>query len=124
MSRSIAVIFMVHAVVSVVLGLLLLIIPGRFLGLFGWAPIDPIISRVLGAALVALAWGSYRGWRATERSQVAILIQVEALFCVLACAGIARHLAVAVWPWYVWLLFAGFAAFAIAWIFALAALRR
>lgn len=124
MSRSINVIFLVHAIVAAVLGLLLLIIPGRFLGLLGWAPIDPILSRVLGAALLGLAWGSYRGWRATERHQVAILAQVDALFCVLACVGIARHLAVAAWPWYVWLLFAGFAAFAIAWIIVLAALRR
>jgi hypothetical protein len=78
----------VHAVVSAVFGGLLLAGPGRFLGWFGWAPIDPIISRLLGAALLALAWGSYRGWRAVERAQVAILIELEAVFCVLASLGL------------------------------------
>jgi Co/Zn/Cd efflux system component len=124
MSKSLRVIFMVHAIVSAVLGALFLIIPGRFLGLFGWAPIDPIISRLLGAAFLALAWGSYRGWRASEKAQVAILVELEAVFCVLASAGLLRHLLVAAWPWYVWLLFAGFAVFAIAWIYALVTMRR
>jgi Co/Zn/Cd efflux system component len=124
MSKSLRVIFMVHAIVSAVLGALFLIIPGRFLGLFGWAPIDPIISRLLGAAFLALAWGSYRGWRASEKAQVAILVELEAVFCVLASAGLLRHLLVAAWPWYVWLLFAGFAVSAIAWIYALVTMRR
>lgn len=119
MSRSLRAIFLIHAIVSVVFGVLLLGIPGRFLGLLGWAPIDPIISRMLGAAFLALAWGSYRGWRASDKAQVRALVEVEAVFCVLACVGLLRHLVVAIWPWYVWLSFASFAAFAIAWIYAL-----
>jgi hypothetical protein len=73
----------------------------------------------LGAALLALAWGSFRAWKATERKQVAILVETEAAFCVLACAGLLRHLLTANYPWYVWGVFVIFAAFAIAWIYAL-----
>ena len=124
MSRSLKVIFLIHAVFSAVLGVLFLVIPGRFLGLFGWAPIDPIISRLLGAALLALAWGSYRGSRAAERAQVAILVELEAVFCVLASLGLLRHLLAAGYPWYVWLLFAGFAGWAIVWVYELIAVRR
>jgi hypothetical protein len=124
MSRSLRTLFLVHATVAAVVGLLLLASPGRFLGLLGWAPIDPITSRLLGAALLALAWGSYRGWRATERIQVAILVELQAAFCLLASAGMLRHLATAAWPWYVWLLFVGFVAFTIAWAYALTMLRR
>jgi hypothetical protein len=124
MSKSLRVIFLIHAIVSAVLGLLFLVIPGRFLGVFGWAPIDPIMSRLLGAALLALAWGSYRGSRAAERAQVAILVELEAVFCVLAVLGLLRHLFFAGWPWYVWLLFAGFAAWAIVWVYELIALGR
>ena len=124
MSRSLKVIFLIHAIVSAVLGVLFLVIPGRFLGLFGWLPIDPIISRLLGAALLALAWGSFRGWRAAEKAQVAILIELEAVFCVLASLGMLRHLLVASYPWYVWLLLAGFLAWAIVWIYALADRRQ
>ena len=62
-------------------------------------------------------WGSYRGSRAAERVQVAIVVELEAVFCVLASLGLLRHLLVAGWPWYVWLLFAGFAAWAIVWVY-------
>ena len=124
MSRSLRIIFLIHAIVSAVLGALLLVIPGRFLGWFGWLPIDPIISRLLGAALLALAWGSLRGWQAAGQAQIAILLELEAVFCVLASIGMLRHLLVASYPWYAWLLLAGFVAFAIAWIYALATRRR
>lgn len=124
MSRSLKVIFLIHAIVSVILGVLFLVIPGRFLGLFGWAPIDPLISRLLGAAFLALAWSSYRGSRATEKAQIAILVETEAVFCVLAALGLLRHLLVAGYPWYPWLLFAGFAAWAIVWVYGLLVLRR
>jgi hypothetical protein len=119
MSRSLRIIFGIHALVALVLGAALLIAPGRFLGLFGWAPVDPLLSRVLGAALLALAWSSFRGWRATERGQVALLIELEAVFCVLACAGLLRQMIGYVYPWYVWTMLGVFALFAIAWIWAL-----
>lgn len=116
MSKALNITFLIHAIVSVVGGLLLLIIPGRTLLLFGWAPIDPIISRLLGAALLALAWSSFRGWQATERVQVQILVELEAVFTVLACVGLLRHLLFARYLPIVWLLFAVFAVFAVAWI--------
>jgi len=59
---------LIHAVLSSVLGVILLLAPGRFLPWLSQAPIDPIISRILGAARLAMGWGSlqYRrrshGW--------------------------------------------------------------
>ena len=119
MSKALKYTFLIHAVVAVLFGVPLLIVPGRFLGWFGWAPIDPIISRVLGAALLALAWSSFRGWRATERAQVAILVEMEAVFTVLGCAGLLRHLLSARYPAMVWMVFAILGIFAIAWIVSL-----
>jgi hypothetical protein len=119
MSKALRITFMIHAGVSVVCGLLLLIIPGRTLLFLGWAPIDPLLGRVLGAALLALAWSSFRGWQATERAQVRIVVELEAVFAALACAGLLRHLLFAHYPLMVWLLFAAFFAFAIAWIVSL-----
>jgi hypothetical protein len=119
MSRLLKVTFLIHMIVAAVVGVLLLVIPGRFLGWFGWAPIDPLLSRVLGAAFLALAWGSFRGWRSTEWGQLTILVEVEAAFSVLACIGLLRHLLFARWPAGVWALFAGLALFSAAWIAAL-----
>jgi hypothetical protein len=83
--------------------------------LLGWAPIDPIGSRLLGAALLALAWSSFRGWLATERKQVRIVIEMEAVFTVLACVGLLRHLLFARYPIVPWVVFAVFLIFAVAW---------
>lgn len=117
MSRSLRNTFLVHAVVAVLFGLPLLIAPGRFLDVFGWAPIDPIMSRLVGAALLALGWGSFRGWRAATRSDVEILLQVEVIFTVLSVLAILRHVTGGSWPWYVWTMLLTFAAFAVAWIY-------
>ena len=119
MPKSLRYTFGVHALVALLLGAALLLAPGRFLGLFGWAPVDPLLSRVLGAALIALAWTSFRGYRASSRAQVALLIEAEAAFCVLASVGILRHILASNWPWYVWTMLVVFILFAVAWVWAL-----
>jgi len=130
MSKTLRYTFLVHMIVSAVLGVLLLVIPGTFLARVGWQAMlqsldwentDPFASRVLGAALLALAWSSFRGWRASERAQVSVLVEVEALFCVLGCAGLLRHLIPRVidpgwWPAPGWTAVGILAAFAVAWI--------
>ncbi len=116
MSRGLKNLFLVHALVGLLFGAPLLIKPGGFLQLFNWAPIDSLVSRILGAALLGLAWSSYRGWRATEKAQVAILIEMEAVYCVLGCVGIVRHLLVRTYPIIVWVVLAVLAIFAVAWI--------
>jgi hypothetical protein len=117
MSKSLRYTFLIHAVVAVLFGAPLLVMPGQFLGWFGWAPVDPILSRVLGAALLALAWSSYRGWQAKDRAQVSVLLEMEAVYTVLGAIGVLRHLVIANYPWYVWLLFVVLALFAIAWLY-------
>ena len=117
MSKALKSTFLVHSLVSLVVGALLLIAPGRVLGTLGWAPIDPIISRLLGAALLALAWSSFRGWQATERRQVAIVLEMEVVFTVLGCVALLRHLLFSRYPLVPWLVFAILLVFAAAWIF-------
>jgi hypothetical protein len=119
MSKSLRRTFLVHLLVAILAGLPLLLAPGRFLGLVEWAPIDPIISRLLGAAVLALGWSSFRSWRAANWSQVAVVVELEAAFTLLACAGLLRHLLVASYPWYVWSILVVMALFAVAWLWAL-----
>ena len=117
MSKLLRITFAVHTVVALVIGSLLLIIPGRFLLAIGWAPIDPIISRLLGASLLGLAWGSFRGWRARDYAEVRLIVELEAVFAVMACVGVLRHLLVAKWPFMVWFLFIVLAVFAFLWVY-------
>lgn len=93
--------FLVHAIVAVVLGVPLFLVPGRTLLLVRWIPavfpvldtgvtvpgtvfVDAILMRVLGGAMLALAFSSYYGWRAGSWAEVAILVQLETVFNVLA----------------------------------------
>lgn len=92
--------FVVHMILAVVLGAALWIIPGRTLTILGWVPeqvtlpesnlnipgvtfVDGVLIRVLGAALLALGYASFLGWRATRREQVNLLVREEFVFCVL-----------------------------------------
>jgi len=108
--------FLLHAVVALIFGLLMLFIPGRLLGFFDWAPIDPLISRLLGAALIGWGWSSIRGYMAKSWSQISIIVEAEAIFCVLGAIGLFRHLILGGYLWIVWLIFGLFLLFAILWI--------
>jgi len=115
MARQLRVLFIVHLVIAAALGLLLLIMPGRFLLALGWAPIDPILSRVLGAALLALGWGSYRAARLRNPAELHVLLEVDLAFCALGTLGVLRHIVVAHWPWMVWALLVVLVAWTAAW---------
>ena len=117
MSKSLKYTFLIHVAVSLIFGAALLLAPGRFLGLFGWAPIDPLISRLLGAALLALAWSSYRGWGGSSYEQVSVLVEMEVIFTLFGSVGMLRHLLKSWYPWYVWFVFSVLVVFAIAWIY-------
>ena len=123
MSKSFRYTFLAHAVVAVLFGAPLLFFPGQFLGWFGWQLVDPVLSRMLGAALLTLAWSSYRGWQAKERAQVSVLLEMEAAFTVLGALGVLRTLLSGSYLGYilgfVWLLFAILALFALAWLYLL-----
>ncbi len=119
MSNSTRITFALHSVAALVAGFFLLIWPGGTLDTIGWAKSEPILTRFFGAALLALAWSSFRGWRAEDWNQVTYLVELEVIFSVLASVGIIRHLIITSFPWYVWTILVIFILFAIAWIIAL-----
>lgn len=108
-------IFYVYGVLCLGTGALLLAAPGRFLGFFGWAPIDPLLSRVLGAALLSMAWGAWRVVRAGETKAGQTLVEVFFAFTALSSVGLLRHLLVANYPFMVWFLCAVMVIFGLLW---------
>ena len=116
MTRFLKPTLLIHAIVSAVLGVLLLIIPGDFLQRLDWSPIDPITTRLLGAAFLALAWGDFRGWRQPAKSDITLLVEVQLAFSALGAISVLRHLVTGGWPAMVWVLFGVLALFAIAWV--------
>ena len=137
-SNSLRVTFLVHMIVALVLGAALWLIPGRTMSLLGWVPaqvqlpqselsipgitfVDPVITRVLGAALLALGYASFLGWRASRREQVSLLVQMEFVYCVLAAVAILAGMFTLGRPMPVigWVLAVILVAFAFAWGLAL-----
>ena len=111
--------FVAWAVLALVVGAALLIAPGRFLDTFGWQPVEPIINRILGASLLALSWLAYRGWRTADAGQAALIMETQAVFCVLAALGVLRHLVGdASYPLMVWVVFVVLVVFAALWLVA------
>jgi len=53
--------FVIHFVVDILTGIPLLLFPETVLPLLGWTTIDPIASRVVGAALMGIGIESYLG---------------------------------------------------------------
>lgn len=93
--------FLADGIIGALLGAALLLTPGRTLTILGWVPqwvqlpeselsvpgstfVDGVLTRMLGAALLALAWANYQGWRAKQQREVKVILQTELVFCVFA----------------------------------------
>jgi hypothetical protein len=120
MSKLLRYTFLVQAVLAVVAGAALFIAPGRSMGLLDWAPVEPLLFRLLGAALLAMAWTSLYAFRAERREQVLILVQMQAIFCGLGAVGFLRHfLPSYIFPPVVWIVFGVLAIFTVIWVWSL-----
>ena len=56
--------FVIHFIVDMMVGIPLLLVPELVMPLLGWNTIDPIASRVVGAALMGIGFESYLGRKA------------------------------------------------------------
>lgn len=65
--------FVVHFAADMLFGIPLLFFPEWSMGLLGWTPIDPIASRVVGAALMGIGIESWLGRDASEAVYRAML---------------------------------------------------
>lgn len=132
-SNNVRILFAVHMVVAGVIGAAMWIIPGRTLTAVGWIPemreispeislpgtmfFDAIQARLIGAALLALAYSSFRGWRADRWAEISILVTTEALFCLLGTLAVLHFVLThdLYMPGIIWALLIILVAFAIGW---------
>jgi uncharacterized protein YjeT (DUF2065 family) len=116
-SRGLKTTFLVHFILAVIYGLVLLIFPqawGRSAGI-AIDPTDPY--RLVGAALLTLAVGSWPAYRETEWEKVKILIQMEIFWTILAALVILWGIIFFGLARLEWMNFAFLTAFAIAFSF-------
>jgi hypothetical protein len=137
-SNSLRTTFLIHMIVGLVLGAALWLVPGRTMTLLGWVPaqvplpesdlsvpgqtfVDAGVTRVLGAAFLALAYSSYLGWRAARHEEVKLLVQTEFVLCVLGTIAllVTAFTLARPFPAIGWVFVVMLAAFAVAWGLAL-----
>lgn len=107
--RSLRVWFVIHFALDITLAIPLLLVPELFLPLLGWLVVDPIMSRLVGAALLGIGVESLLG-RNANRDVYKAMLNLKILWAAGAVFGIALGMAVG-GPPIGWLLFAIFAAF-------------
>jgi len=107
--------FVIHFVVDIFIGIPLLLFPEWAMPLFGWKTVDPITSRVVGAALMGIGIESYLGRNASVEVFRAML-NLKLIWSSSAILGIGLGL----WqggPQAGWLFLGVFVIFWVVWIY-------
>jgi hypothetical protein len=117
MSRGLKITFLIHAIVALVFGLVLYVQPGLWAKMVNWTPYDANMTRVYGAALLALAVSSWFGNRAARWEEVRILVLMEIALTVLSTAGGLWGLLFRGAPVFGWGSVLIWVVFAVAWIY-------
>jgi len=76
--------FLVHFILGLIFGLLLLLIPETFLGMFSWKVTQPATYRLVGAAILGFTMSSWFGYKAATWDQVRIVVLAELVWAPLA----------------------------------------
>ena len=107
--------FVIHFVVDILVGIPLLFFPEAIMPLLGWTVIDPVASRVVGAALMGIGIESYLGRNASAEVFRAML-NLKVIWSSSAIVGIG----LGIWkggPQAGWLFLGIFVIFWFVWIY-------
>ena len=107
--------FVIHFVVDILFAIPLLVIPETILPFFGWAVVDPITSRLVGAALLGIGTESLLGRNASLEVYRAML-NLKLLWGTGALLGITLGIIQGA-PITAWLLLAIFSLFTLVWLY-------
>jgi hypothetical protein len=80
-SKQLNIMFLIHFFVSILFGIVFLIFVEAFVAFIQWPYLDPVVGRLLGAALIGFGATSLLAWRETEWAKVKIVVQMEIVWC-------------------------------------------
>lgn len=112
---SLRVWFVIHFAIDMLFAIPLLFFPEFLLPLLGWKAVDPITSRLVGAALLGIGGESLLGRNASKEVFLAML-NLKILWAVGAVLGIALGIA-AGGPPLAWALLVIFLTFLVIWVY-------
>lgn len=107
--------FVAHFVADILFAVPLLVAPRAALSLFGWTTIDPLTTRLVGAALVGIGVESLLG-RNAGRESFRTMLRLKVLWSLTANAAIAVSIAEGA-PRTAWLFQLIFVVFSSVWIY-------
>ncbi len=108
--------FVVHFVADMIFAIPLLIAPVAFLTLLGWETVDPLATRLVGAALLAIGVESLLGRNAGAES-FAGMLNLKLIWSGAASIGILVTMVTVSGPAVAWLLLLMFVAFHLLWLY-------
>lgn len=106
--------FLIHFFVGILFGIIYMIFPDFFFIIIGWTYNDPVITRVLGAAMIGFAMSSLLAWRETDWLKVKIIVQMEMVWLALGTIMLFISAFSYYTPIFIWVVIAIFLAFLIA----------
>ncbi len=106
--------FMIHFIIDYIFGILLIISPEFILKIFNWTTIDPITSRIVGAALIGIGSISLLERNSTIETYK-VLLKLKIIWSSLAILGIL--LSIKESSKSIWIIFMIFLIFNILWIY-------
>ena len=107
--------FVVHFIIDIIFALPLLLLPGKFMAFIGWSTVDPIMSRLVGAALLGIGTESLLG-RNANRDVFKAMLNLKIIWSSAAVVGIGLGIADG-GPQIAWLFLGIFAVFCVLWTY-------
>ncbi len=101
--------FVIHFILDFAFAVPLLLAPQAMLAFFGWQTIDPLASRLVGAALMGIGWESLLG-RNGSIDVYRAMLNLKIIWSLTAVAGLGASLIMGgpAWGWVVLGIFAAF----------------
>ena len=108
--KGLEIVFLVHFIVGLILGIIFLFIPKIYCDLVGVVMTDPGVLRLIGAASLALGGSSFLAYRSKDWEKAKLLVLTDLIWLVSAIAGLVWWL-IESGPVVAWWVFGMFVAF-------------
>ncbi|MFC1670103.1 hypothetical protein ACFL20_06885 [Spirochaetota bacterium] len=102
MTQGLKVTFLLHSICAFLFGIGLYFVPELTAGALNWTPVDPTMSRFMGAAMLAISFKSLLAYRASSWESVRIIVMFEICYCILGATIGLYSVIVAKAPLFAW----------------------
>jgi len=87
-------IFLIHFIVCMIFGISFFLSPEYITTLTAWPFLDPVAGRIIGAMFLGYGFASLFGYRATDWSEVKILVIADIVWCLFGSIAFVWMMAV------------------------------